>query len=551
MDRELRIKIGQRLVGGFPGKEMSPEFIRLVKEFKISNVILFQYNVETGRQLQILCRSIKELVRTETGHGAFITIDQEGGVVTRLPEDSCNMPGAMAIAATGEPEYARLATRITADELKALGVNFNLAPIMDINNNMANPVIGVRSYGDTAETVETYGCAALEGYAEGGILAAVKHFPGHGDTAVDSHIGLPVIDKSLDELEELELVPFKAAIAKGVPAVMSSHILFPQLEPNQVPCTMSRRIITGLLKEKLGFQGLVVSDCLEMDAIKKYYGTAAGAVAAMAAGVDLLFISHSASLMEETAQAVYHAVSCGKLSMAQMEESAAKIIALKAKYAAQSRISENYGSEQARLQAADIRRKSIVLTQGSLFPLGDTPLFTGCADYRATLASNLESKQTSFPLFMERTFPGHGIVTGKSPDEKEIKEIVEAARMSGSIVMCTYNGHLLPGQMALVQALALLKKHMMVVALRNPYDLSDLPAHVTGIAAWEYTVMTMEILADILAGRYIPTGRMPVALHGKPIERKLSMEDKHSMRESLSIEEKILSGEKDLQGGSL
>src|SRR5690606_16726664 len=230
--------------------------------------------------------------------------DQEGGRVTRMPKDATNVAGAMAIAATGRPENAYAAGRITARELRSLGINFNLAPVMDINNNPLNPVINVRSYGDTAEAVSEYGIAMMRGLVDGGVLSSLKHFPGHGDTNVDSHIGLPTINKTLEELEQLELIPFRAAIAQGAPAIMSSHILFPQIEPSGMPATMSRIIITELLKETLQFKGLVVSDCLEMDAIKQFYGTAHVGVGQVNAGFGIIFLSHPPELVHDPVHAI-------------------------------------------------------------------------------------------------------------------------------------------------------------------------------------------------------------------------------------------------------
>lgn len=200
-------------------------------------------------------------------------------MVSRLGADAAVVPSAMCVSATGEPRNAYLAGLITGRELSALGVNFDLAPVMDVNSNPHNPVIGVRSYGDAPETVSRYGVEMIRGLTEGGVLSCAKHFPGHGDTALDSHLSLPRVDKTLEELESCELAPFRAAIEAGVPAVMTTHILFPELEPDGVPATMSRRIITGILKERMGFKGLVVSDCMMMQAIQTYYGTVNGIVA--------------------------------------------------------------------------------------------------------------------------------------------------------------------------------------------------------------------------------------------------------------------------------
>lgn len=511
---DWKVQAGQRLVGGFPGKEISSEFIRLVKKYKIGNVILFEHNVENASQLKRLCREIQELVRKETGHSAFITIDQEGGVVTRLPGSCCNVPGAMAVAAVGDPENAGILAAVTAKELKSLGVNFNLAPVMDVNNNPQNPVIGVRSYSDRADIAAEYGVAALKSYQREKFLACAKHFPGHGDTAVDSHLGLPVIEKTLEELEALELKPFRAVIENGIEAVMTSHILFPKLEPEKIPCTMSRRIITGILKERLGFNGLVLSDCMEMDAIGKHYGTAKGVAAAMAAGVDLVFVSHTAELLEKGVREVYRAVEEGRISLEEMRASAEKIIACKEKYVDHFAFGEGCSPEDKKKER-EIRGKSFVLVKGSLFPVGKNTFFTGCPGFRATLASSEETGAVSFAEYMADKFGGRGLSASKNPEEKEIGEILSASEGADNIVISTYNGHLQPGQMKLIRALSAKGLPVLAVALRNPYDLAKLPENAAGIAAWDNSVETLELLAEVLGGKRLPEGRLPVRLEAE------------------------------------
>lgn len=507
---DWKAQAGQRLVGGFPGKEISPEFARLVREYKIGNVILFEHNVESVSQLKKLCGEIQELIKKETGHKAFITIDQEGGVVTRLPGSCCNVPGAMAVAASGDPKNAEILAAITAKELKSLGVNFNLAPVTDVNNNPQNPVIGVRSYSDRAEIAAEYAVAAVKGYQGENFLACAKHFPGHGDTAVDSHLGLPVIEKTLEELEALELKPFRAVIENGIQAVMSSHILFPKLEPDKIPCTMSRRIITGILKERIGFKGLILSDCMEMDAIGKHYGTAKGVAAAMAAGVDLVFVSHTAELLEAGVHEVYRAVEEGRISLEEMKVSAEKIIRYKERYAENFDLEEGCSPEDKKRER-EIRAKGLVL-KGKLFPVGKNTFFTGCPGFRATFASSEEARTMNFAEYMAARFGGRGLSASKNPEEKEIAEILSASEGADSIVVSTYNGHLQPGQMNLVRALSAKGLPLLTVALRNPYDLAELPEHAAGIAAWDNSSETLELLAEVLGEKRIPEGRLPVLL---------------------------------------
>ncbi|MFR8747086.1 glycoside hydrolase family 3 protein [Gemmiger formicilis] len=306
-----QILIGQRLVAGFPGTAITPELVQVIRQYKIGNIILFRENISDAAQLRTLCADLTELIRRETGYDPFIMVDQEGGVVTRLSEDCVNVPGAMALASTGDPGNTYLAGKLTGAELRRLGINFDLAPSVDVNCNPANPIIGVRSYGDTPSTVVKYATGMIRGLQDGGVLCLAKHFPGHGDTSMDSHLTLPCVDKPRTELEKMELAPFRAVIDDGVPAIMTAHILFPTLDDSGVPATMSRRIVTDLLRGEMGFTGLVTSDCMEMQAVQKFFGTVNGVLAAMNAGVDLVLISHTTRLSGEAAAAAAEAP-CGR-----------------------------------------------------------------------------------------------------------------------------------------------------------------------------------------------------------------------------------------------
>lgn len=502
--------IGQRLMGGFPGLEMDEEFIEIVKKYKIGGVTLFRHNVESKEQVKKLCADIRELIVAETGHEAFIAVDQEGGSVVRFTDDVVNVPCAMAVAATGDAENAYITSKITAEELRALGVNFDFAPVADVNNNPDNPIIGARCYGDTPDKVTEYALAAVKGFNECGILSTMKHFPGHGDTASDSHLTLPVVNKSLDEMRKNELVPFQRLIDAGCPAVMTTHILFPQVEKEKVPATMSRRIITGLLKEEMGFDGLVVSDCMEMDAIGRFYGTEEGTVEAMKAGVDIVLISHTPAKLARAAELARAAVESGEISLDELRQSAEKILAYKEKYCLEP--DGQAGDEARRAISMDIRRKSVVLTGSPIPTVDENTLYVGCADYRSGLVSNVELNNSSFPAYMQSVFGGKAIVCAKDPDDAEIAAIAEEAGKHSSLVMSSYNGHLFAGQVKLIRTLGALGVPMALVALRNPYDLKFAPESAAKIAAWDYSPMTLEIVAEVLAGKWIPTGQMPVGL---------------------------------------
>ncbi len=511
----LTAKIGQRLVAGFPGTEPGEDFLELVRRYKVGNVILFRENIVNEKQLTALCERLRSVIASETGFPPFITIDQEGGVVTRLPDEETNVPGAMALAAAGDPQDTYRMGYLTAVRLRKCGVNFNLAPVMDINCNPNNPVIGVRSYGDDPARVAEYGSAMLRGLTDGGVYACLKHFPGHGDSVVDSHLGLPCIDKSLQQLETAELVPFRAGIQAGAPAVMSSHILFPQLEPKHIPATMSRTIMTGLLREKLGFEGLSVSDCMEMQAIQAYYGTVNGVLASMGAGVDLIFISHTPSLAAQAAEMAAAAVKNGTLGAADMDKSVERILAHKRRCEAMKPVHAEPDEQTFRSEVRSVREKTVTavnLPDSGMPPLGANPLFLGCRDYRSSLVSNSGSSGFTFAEEMHRhAGAGEALVTPKDPSASEIAEIVKQAARHSSIVLGMYNGHILKGQLRLADALAHTGLPMIVVALRNPYDLAGLSAHVAALAAWEYSRPVFEALWPVIAGKKQAEGRLPIS----------------------------------------
>lgn len=514
----LREKVGQMIMAGFPATEISFEYKKLVQEYKIANVIIFSHNVESKKQLSGLCSELQELIEANTGYPAFISVDQEGGMVTRMPRDVTNIPGAMAIAATGIPDNAYKAGLITAKELHALGININMAPDVDINSNKDNPVIGVRSYGDQKELVSAFGIEMMKGLTEGHVLSIIKHFPGHGDTAVDSHVGLPIINKSVNELLENELVPFSEAINNGAEAVMTSHILFPQIEKNNLPATMSREIITGLLREKLSFKGLIFSDCLEMEAIKTYYGTAKGALEAIKAGVNIVCVSHTAELVEETAKTIEAAVLNGDLSVDIINASVKKILEFKAKYAQYDVLKQDFsvvGCEEHKAEARRISKNSITLVQGhgeGLPHISNRTLFVGSYANRSTLVSSSVNKELNFPEYMAKEFGGAFIIIPSIPTEQDIDNILQQARTYESVVYGTYNGHLNRTQMELANKLCDKNENVIIVALRNPYDLGMVDKRAYSLAAYEYTTLAFESLVDVFKGDAIPTGKLSVKI---------------------------------------
>lgn len=326
---EIRKIIGQKLCIGFDGPEITPEFRDLVRTYKIGNVILFRRNAVSPDQLRHLNRTLKELILQETGIPALIAIDEECGKLSRLDHIGLKTPDAMEIGTSGDPSKAYEIASAIGAELKDFGIGMNLAPVLDVNSNPKNPVIGVRSFGTDPQTVSGFGIAYMLGLRNQGILSCGKHFPGHGDTDTDSHIGLPVVRKTREEMEKTELSPFRSAIAEGIDAIMSAHVVFPALEPEGLPSTLSRRVITGLLRQEMNFSGVIISDCMEMDAVRTLYGTPVSVLKGMQAGIDIALICHTPERQLKSAELLEKAYRDGSLSLSEARESLQRILRMK------------------------------------------------------------------------------------------------------------------------------------------------------------------------------------------------------------------------------
>lgn len=520
----LREKIGQRLIVGFPGTELTEEFRTFLKDYKIGNIILFERNAVNDRQLADLCRELRELIFSNTGELPFITIDQEGGNICRLKEDGVNVPGAMAIAATGDPGNAFLAGELTGRELAAMGINFDLAPVMDVNSNPANPIICERSYGDTPQQVADFAVEMMKGLLKEGVLACAKHFPGHGDTATDSHLGMPVVNKKLEELKQTELYPFERAVEAGIPAIMSTHIRFPAMEPENLPATLSKKILTGYLREQLGFEGMILSDCLEMEAIKGTSGVPEGACMAMEAGVDLVFISHTMEFAKEAVKELEKKAEQDPEFVQNIERSVQRILKYKKEYLGSWKEEDRqeplkgeygYGDPKAKEMAYQLLEQTIAaadLKDGTLPDLGEHPLFVGCPLFDATGVEDAGRICPTFPEAMQETLGGTAIVLDPDGTDQNWEKITGAAKNSSCVVYSVYHGDQRPGQLALAKELAKLLVPMIVISLKSPYELAGLPEPVTRIAAWEYSGRCFEVLREILAGKKKMTGKMPVGI---------------------------------------
>ncbi|UQZ36611.1 beta-N-acetylhexosaminidase [Paenibacillus sp. PK3_47] len=326
----LEEKIGQMLLAGIDGTQLDSQAKRMIAEDEIGGIILYKDNISGLNSMVTLINGLKN---SNSGNPVplFMSVDQEGGKVSRMPKEYADMPSSGRVGAAGNPDSARMFGQLLAREVLAAGFNMNFAPVLDINSNPDNPVIGDRSFGSTAGIVTPLGIAEMKGISEEGVIPVVKHFPGHGDTSVDSHLELPVVNKSAADLAQLEWLPFEAAIAEDADAVMVAHVLFPKLDPDK-PASLSRPIISGLLREKMGFTGVVITDDLTMGAITDHYTLAAAAVDTVLAGSDILLVAHQYENEQAVRQALLDSVKDGRITEKRIDESVRRILTLKQKY---------------------------------------------------------------------------------------------------------------------------------------------------------------------------------------------------------------------------
>ena len=326
----IRDTVGQLVMAGFHGTDLSRTFLDWLEEYRPGGVILFSRNLEDPEQVARLTNALQAHASNSP---LLIAIDEEGGRVSRLPQGFTTFPAASRVAACHAPDVAYEVAEVTARELRAVGINMNMAPVLDVNSNPANPIIGDRAYGTEPEPVCAYGLAVAQGLEDNGIIPCGKHFPGHGETSTDSHHVLPVVEADRARLDAVELEPFRRAISRGLPAIMTAHVRYPALDA-EAPATLSQSILTDLLRNRLGFEGVTLTDDMEMRAILDHQPIGEASVRAIQAGADMVVICHQQEQQGAAIAAIERALERGELSWERLTASVARIRALKDKHLA-------------------------------------------------------------------------------------------------------------------------------------------------------------------------------------------------------------------------
>lgn len=519
----LAQKIGQLLVVGFSGTELNEHIRRMITEYHVGNIILFESNCKSAEQVFHLVQDLQKLAMESNGIPLFITIDQENGIVTRIYDGVTVFPGNMAQSAGATIEETKQIGRCTGIGLRALGVNFNLAPSVDINNNPHNPVIGTRSFGETTDQVAKRAVAYIEGLQETGVIATAKHFPGHGDTNVDSHLSLPIITHEKERLAVVELYPFKAVIEAGVKAIMSAHIQFPAYEPTCLPATLSYRVLTGLLREELGFKGIIMTDCMEMKAIDTYYGTAKATPMAIQAGADLVCLSHSEEKQLGAIQEIYEAIKSGNLSEQRINQSIERIMTLKKIYDIEKFLKTTYSEAEQELYqksfemlAQRVSDTSITIVKNNgLLPIKANSILVVAPNGRVLTGADGTRIAPNFAkVFKEKVINRQveAYEIENEPEDEQIEELIDKAKHKELIIMCTYNGILVPKQIELAHKLIESNPNVILIPMRNPYDIEAIPHVGCCLLPYDYTIRAMDSLIKVLLGEIEAVGKIPVTL---------------------------------------
>jgi beta-N-acetylhexosaminidase len=502
---------------------LTTEMAEQVAALHLGGVVYFERNVGAPDELARLSADLQRTASDNGAPGLIVSIDQEGGRVVRMREKRgyTEAPSAMALGATGDPANARAIAALLAGEMRACGINMDLAPVVDVNNNARNPVIGTRSFGADPQAVAECGVAFIEGLQSGGVMAVAKHFPGKGDTGVDSHFALPTVPHPRGRLEAVEFVPFLAAMRAGVTGIMSSHVCFPAIEPTEgLAGTLSPRVMTGLIRGEMGYDGLLLTDSLEMGALATSgYPVPRAAVAALRAGADLLCISHGFELHREVHAALMQAVRDGVVAQERLDAAVRRILAAKQRHGLLDpgrRVEPGSTTGVGAPGSLEFTRKvaaqavTLVRDRAPLLPLRVAmPLFVVEFARLGDPASGL-----SEPVFVPRltaAFGGEGVVFHDQIGGEEIASL--AARCEGkTVVVATSDAGRHPWQAELVRALCAGGAPVIAIAASGPYDLAWYPEVGTYLATYGQNPPTMDALLAVLAGRAPARGNLPVQL---------------------------------------
>lgn len=487
---------------------------QLIDKYHLGGVIYFGNtgNIVSPHQVGTFSNALQDrALATPSGIPLELAIDQEGGVVNRIGAPLAVSPGNMAIGAGFRPSTARKVAQASGHQLRALGINANYAPVLDVNTNALNIADGPRAFGDRPGPVSRFGAKTVAGYHRGGVATAVKHFPGLGSTTVNTDNGVAVSDQTEREFMTNDVPPFRAAVRAGSDMVMAAHIIAPALDPSRAPASLSKPIVTGLLRDKLHYNGVVITDALNAAAVEDVPPTQR-VVRAVQAGVDQVLMPPE---LAASKQALIDAVNSGEVPMSRINASVTRILRMKYArgimshpYADLDAIDAHTGTPAQRRTMATAARRSITLVKNDA---GTLPLNPGNAAHTLVTGFGATSVPTVAGALGRHGLSTTALTTGTTPSDAAIANAVDAAKDNDAVVVLTYNAWNNSQQQKLVKALLDTGKRVAVVSLGGPYDIAYFPAAKAYVAAYGFQPVSLTAAADTLTGTH-PTGRLPVTI---------------------------------------
>ena len=501
----LAQKVGRMMMVGCDGLRAPAHILDWLASGRIGGVYLFARNVQSPAQVQELVAECREAAPFPI----LVGIDQEGGLVARLRDGFCESPGNMALGAANDPQLAEEVAAMLGRELAALGINWNFAPVADIAHQRDNPSVSTRSVGRDSGLASELVAAQVRGFQRSGIAATAKHFPGLGNTVIDTHVGLARVRGSLDYLYAEDLLPFRRAIAADVACVMLTHVIYDELDAD-CPATLSRRIVTDLLRGDLGFTGAVSTDCMEMKAITDQFGAGESAVRCVLAGVDLPLFSHSRARQEAAYEAVLAAAESGRIAESRIDESLARIESMKQRYNLAGATSLDVVDSQAhRTLAKQAARAGIVLLKaGAALPSLRESRVAAIEFATGRVSDAVEDRSPRvFTGYLAQRLPNADF---RVLDPNDTSPLAEKLFESDIVILLTRNAHLQPAQMRRAREIAVRAKSLLLVCARDPYDASMLPHADTIICTNGDSRPSLIASVDVICGDFQPRGQLTV-----------------------------------------
>jgi len=504
--RISRMKLGEIasevIFAGIDGPRLTETERDILRDVGPGGFVLFKKNLATADGARNLCDDLSALVESAKGTKPFIAVDQEGGSVTRLPPEATQFPSMMAIGASRVPMNAFKIATVIATELRAIGINMDLAPVLDINNNPDNPVIGTRSFWEDESTVAQFGAKFVEGLRQGRVLSVAKHFPGQGDTDVDSHLELPIIKHDLKRLERVELAPFRKAIAAGVDGVMISHVAITRLDHDPTPSSLSKNVVSGLLRRRLSFPGLIMTDSLTMKAVTDRFAVSEAAIAAIEAGNDIVLTCDGVRMAEEVRSAIVSRAKSDKFFAKTLKRRAARIMATK-----DSKL-RNFRKPSTSIVGCNSHMMEVIkVVERSVALIHDDGVLPISPRLRIASLSVTQGDElyNSIREELEQGFPAGQVTHYDRLIEGEPLPLGKTSAADVCLIF-TQNLHKNPAAPDEVNRVIGLGRQTVVVAVDSPYDIRRIRRPSAYITTYSPDRLSIRVAIKALSGKTVLTG---------------------------------------------